>query len=969
MRTQIIIKDTQVDLLQEVNLNITKQLVDINNPGQRKTDRTLTIDIPGSPANDKLFNYLFEVNIDLDADDGSQDVKHFNPNKKSPVVIYVDSIEQLRGYCQLTDVVVEQRDKISYKIVCYGVIGDLFAKIDNQLDTEGNPTKAELTNLDFSEYDHEYDYANVSNSWATSIVKNNVAVSFEAGKGYVYPMIDYGFGAPVAGTPAQWKTEYFRPAIYVKQYIDKIVEKAGFTYTSNFINSDYFKRLIIPFNSDKFIIDSDEAESRLMHVSLSGSTHTTTFFNFEWLKSSAAPILFNDEGDPFFDNPSSYNPSTGKFTCTKAGRYRFEAGLDARLKYNDPGKSITIASGTFLEVTCAIIRKRGSNYTSYTSQIAQAPFASAVINSGDISDYFQINALVHNIELDINDEVYVAAFSIRKGLTSASTGNLTQGWELLVSPTAQSYFTNGIADAAIYIGDTVSLNSVVPENIKQRDFLGSIIKAFNLYIEPNPEKNNDLLIEPRADFYTGEATDWTEKLDISKEFVIQPMAALDAGLYHFTYTDDDDYINKSYRQQYNRSYGDYKEKIDNDFVKNTKKIELIFAPTPSFKDVTSATTRVIPYIAFTDASNAIANKTSKIRLLYYGGMKNCDDWKLDTTIFTQYPYCGHLDDPYTPDFDLNFSPPFKIYYIAAANKPIKYTNQNLYTCYWYAQIKEQTDINSKVVEGWFYLTPNDICQLSFRRYYFIKDAYYRLLSVENYDPVFSKVTKCRFIKVLEFDAPLQARKTLNGGRGTFGTTDTVVYQQPVLPNNTVNNGNTRNPFATILTGAENFIAGNAATVLVAGRNNIVSAGAQRISVIGGGDNYIEPGLEDVTLINSTGVVVTQPGMVYIGNQPYHATVMGDALSIAETDSPFTLAAANRTLFCDATGGAITVNLPSVVGLNGKIFEIFKTDASANVVTVYTDGSETINGATSVALTAQYDKLVLVGDGTGWYRLG
>lgn len=191
----------------------------------------------------------------------------------------------------------------------------------------------------------------------------------------------------------------------------------------------------------------------------------------------------------------------------------------------------------------------------------------------------------------------------------------------------------------------------------------------------------------------------------------------------------------------------------------------------------------------------------------------------------------------------------------------------------------------------------------------------------------------------------------------------------MLPNAPVNNGNTRNPHATILTGADNFIAGNAATVLVAGTNNIVSAGAQRIAVIGGGDNYIGPGLDDITLINSTGVVVTQPGMVYIGNQPYHATVMGDALSIGEAQTPFTLAAANRTLFCDATGGAITVNLPSAVGLTGKIFEIFKTDASANAVTVYTDGSETINGAGSVALTEQYDKLVLVGNGTGWFRLG
>ena len=190
MRTQILINNQQIDLLKDVSLNITKQLIDIQSPEKRKTDRTLTIEIPGSKTNDKLFSYIFEVNIDLDSSDSGQETPHFNPNKKADTVIFIDNFQQLKGYCQLTDITVEHRDKITYKIVCYGEIGDLFAKIDNQVDEEDKALKGELTDLDFSEFDHVYHRGNIANSWNTEIIENGVRTAFSLGKGYVYPMID-----------------------------------------------------------------------------------------------------------------------------------------------------------------------------------------------------------------------------------------------------------------------------------------------------------------------------------------------------------------------------------------------------------------------------------------------------------------------------------------------------------------------------------------------------------------------------------------------------------------------------------------------------------------------------------------------------------------------------------------------------------------------------------------------------------
>jgi hypothetical protein len=48
--------------------------------------------------------------------------------------------------------------------------------------------------------------------------------------------------------------------------------------------------------------------------------------------------------------------------------------------------------------------------------------------------------------------------------------------------------------------------------------------------------------------------------------------------------------------------------------------------------------------------------------------------------------------------------------------------------------------------------------------------------------------------------------------------------------------------------------------------------------------------------------------------------------------------------------------------------IIKTDASGNAVTVNGDGTETINGALTNVLAAQYDKVELAAYNGAWYIL-
>lgn len=80
----------------------------------------------------------------------------------------------------------------------------------------------------------------------------------------------------------------------------------------------------------------------------------------------------------------------------------------------------------------------------------------------------------------------------------------------------------------------------------------------------------------------------------------------------------------------------------------------------------------------------------------------------------------------------------------------------------------------------------------------------------------------------------------------------------------------------------------------------------------------------------------------------------------------TLQVSDSGAFCNATTAAFTVTLPAAAAMSGQSINAIKTDSSANVVTVKGAGSELINAANTTTLTAQYQAVELLSDGTQWF---
>lgn len=926
MRTEIFIGGQQVFVSEETRPVITKRIIDIQNPQNRKGDRTLSFTMPGTPANDTIFGGMFEVNLNIQNDTTTQFNPDFNPNLKADFLLVVDTVEQLRGYCQLTEIQIQDDNTVNYIVVAYGQFSDLFAKVGSRL----------LTDIDLSEYDHPYTKTVIEDSWQTSIYRDGSPVAFELGNGYVYPMIDYGLHT----NPLIWKVAHFRPAIYAKTYLDKIFEGAGFTYQSAFFDSERFKRLIIPFTAAQLKIDNAEVQDRLFDVERITSAQNIEPCDLdpvtrEYDLSTAVKLAFNNEVlDP------SNQWSTDTATIANSGDYIFQGQLKLAFRNNSGG---TLNNFVDVKVVLGLVLERSGTRTVIGAHLSGDIDPGLIWTNGNTTSAIDFDFAFPPAQLNAGDEIFLTPLVIYA--TELSFFPLGQqhvafwggdGVEMVNG--INSYFINQVGNTQIVEGDDMPANKCIPEDFMQKDFLASLFKCFNLYIEPHPTIANRLVIEPRDDYYTTEAVDWTYKQDMSREESIEPMGLLDAERYLFQYSEDADYLNKLHKDKFDFSYGRRRIDVVNDFVKNDKLIQPAFASTP-LKAEQNYTDRIISSIVFVDQDGNPQPQAAKPRILYFGGLLPASPWIFQGSpsaeIMVSYPYAGHLDNPYTPTFDLLFGAPQEVYYGAAfaSQGTLQYTDGNLYKNYWQKQTEEITDRNSRVFKGWFKLTPSDINGLSFRRQYFIKDSYFRLLEVSNYDPISEAPCQCTFIKIKDRLVPETITDDMNGGDGTIGGDILPPFDIPEQPDD-----NKFRPHQVNISGSGNKIGGQTLKASVTGSDNVVGGSLGNVGVFGGDGNIIT--VSDAVVVNSQEQTITDPGATVIANirYPQRITVQ---VSSAEFE---TLGATPIALLSSPGSGRYL----EVVAVHGRRLNSTGGYASQVVSVQYTGGVNAATFATELA---------------------
>ena len=819
MRTRLELGTSgSIDLLDNIPYSLNYAIADIREPDKRNSSYSKTIKIPGSKTNNIIFAHIFEINIQ----------SNFNANLKTPCSLYVDELLQMQGFLQLLKINKTDDNQIEYEVAIKGNVGNIFT----------DWADLQLTDLDLSAYNHTYDKTAQKASWVATY-----------GEGYVYPMIDYCVTNGSNGLT--FDVENFYPAIYVKQYIDSMFTLAGYTYSSDFFDSAFFKRLIIPFNATTLLLSEAELTSRYFKAKRNANYAAKTLVSvansdFIAFTAQTTPTLIQINTD-VSDASNQFNTTTFIATISDSGYYTFTASINFSLSFSLLTTSpSTLPVGNIIYFNICVYDS--SNNYSHTIGVGSYTIPTQSISNGGTTSVYTTTFTTALVYLSPGERIG-CAFTFQS-INLISGIYLGQAGEIVLNITADSSLENNAVNNGIFDGEAVVMSTMaIPRNIKIKDFFTSIIKMFNLYIETDKTIANKLYIEPRNDFYSAGVTkDWTDKLSIDRVMDIDPMGELNASRYTFKYKEDKDYYNQKYQNGFLEPYGTMNKDIDTDFIKGSKAIDIIFSPTPLTKIGT--TDRIISQIA-TLGNNGLGLtniKNYNLRILYFDLKNTNDSWQYTgslsgTTTETTYPYAGHVDIPLLPTIDLNFGVPKEIYYITS-----EYTNNNLYNKYYKKYIEEITDKDSKIITAYFYLTPLDIYLLDFRNQFFVDGNMLRLNKIYDYNPLSNELTKCEFIKIKEA-LPFVAQ--LNVAVGVIGPAYDTGDDVPIL----VNTG-TVGPISTFV-GNGSVVDTTVVNSVVLGTSNYVGGGSGNVGIFGSSGVTVFPGVTDVFVLNSNNIVVTE----------------------------------------------------------------------------------------------------------------
>jgi hypothetical protein len=713
MITELYINGQRLDLFDDVDINITYSVQDIENPTNRQSNFSRTIQIPSTTSNDNIFGSIYLFNTW---------VVDFDPSIKADCLILQSGNQVFEGVAQLLAIKQNESGR-TYEIGLYGETANLFKTIGD----------AELTDLDFSDLNHVWDSTNIEDSWNFSETAD--------GTGYYYPFIDYGQNFERQNTaPASflYTVEDFYPAIYLKEYVDRIFEAAGFTYESNFLNGangSVFKQLIVPYGvSGVPYITNEQALGNLYWVRL----------NADLTRNNLIPVTQFQFGtatpSPYF-NSGSYNLSTRKFIAPADRTYNFQLRVTATLvQATGPFNSVALTSNLY------------KNGTVVTPNMVVLWDINTPANTTITQDFFIQDTATVGDEYEIRYQGGAIGYTI-------------------LIDSSNTYWLNQIAGTPkMEPGDLWDMNETVVPKVKQSELLSSVISMFNLYVYPDKYNQKKLYIEPWSEFFDQGVVDWTDLWDLNKGFEVLPSGFYNPKTFKFSYKNGGSFFEKRYQQSYTQGYGTRIYDVENEF--NTGDVSKEIVAGCGIMAGYTASSRIAPRFFDMDQNGNVKPVAPGFRILfgrYESYPKDAGFFVFETNPFDKYPYAGTLDNPYNPTLDILFGIPRELYYSnnTETNTIYRYTDGNLFNTYWKNFVDTYTNKDAKKIIAYLQLTAVDMNNLDFRKLIYINGVLFYLLSVTDYKPNSDESTKVELLKVLNLPAFVPTTFELTNGTGAF----------------------------------------------------------------------------------------------------------------------------------------------------------------------------------------------------------
>jgi len=889
VRTRLEIADTSVPFAEQIPVSINYNIADVREPDKFKSSWSKTIQLYETNAINILFENVFEVNAVTNT---------FNKNKKTKVKYYVDDIVNLEGDLQLLKITINADNLKIYECALKGEGASFFGDIGDYYIT-GNPDT--VNDLDFSAYNHTYNRGNQIASRSSA----------GAGFGYIYGHIENGNNG---GNETVFSVADFLPMFHVREYVKKIIEKTGRTYTSSILDSAEFRKHVVYPNLSTINLTPTQIANKQYYVGLT-SDYTLTQNTF-------VDVDHTRETAPFFDTG---NQSFGWYVqIASNGNYNTVANnvYDVRMTHTD--STVAYCSISNFISSLAIVKSPNGGVSFFNlvsdTTLLVSPFASLNKNVS----YQYTHQIASSNPLSGGDRLYhatmydygVVTYYDSTGVqVTTGTGTITVKLKSGVDGTS---FYSLLTNKSVQDGDLLLANSCLPNKIKQKDFLKSIIQMFKLQIEVDKNNPNNLIIETFDVFHNGGILNYENKTDLDKEQT-NNINTLDAKRYIFRYKPDTDYYNNLFQTKYNEPFGTENINVENEFSVAENVSEVIFSPTPNVANYQLGI--IVPKI-FKKENNVITTTTPNIRILTSGGVKTSANnytykgFGLTDLVTNQYLYVGHTNDPLQPTIDLSFGLPKEVFYTFINTF---FTNNNLYNRYHRNYILNISDRDAKFITKYLWVNSLDINKFSFRNRLFIDGSYYTVNRIENYTPLNETSTKYELVKLL--------------------------YTSAFVPTST---SLTDSDLGTESTGSARLSNGVNSENTTAIGDYIISPSSSRNVLVVGDYTQVPENVDGFVQLNGVYIPKVANGTAIneIGSGTYYCNEADGTILINPTISNVDIYLPLNNL--ETVTYTIDGLLKTIT--YGKKITLKRIDATANIVTIYPDGSDTIDGFSSYTLS-------------------
>ncbi len=610
---------------------------------------------------------------------------NFSIKRKVRAELNYNTVPLMRGYIQVKNIYVQKKDFADIELVFFGEVLNLTKALEEK----------DISALDTTDLEHICDYQNILMSWyAGSLLSGNI----------VYGVMDRGRNW-TEGEDSIYNNEFIdqynglwaaelTPFVKIKYLVDKIFSEAGFTYSSSFFDSVLFSKMMMPCYNGSLMVRAEEnsAESQLAAAGLASDFV---------LSSSYQTIPIVDTVTGGYDYGSNFSNTTHKWTAP------YDCLVTVSIRTNPVNSQTNMYDlRTYINSAVAVTSAGGGGDTSY-----------------------------QRLCLAGNTVYFAAKRQGQQGVTLDALGaGRNEGTWVRIDSISEPLMKQNVI-----ISDNLP-------KIKQVDFLMGLQKMFNLVFVPDSKIPKHVIVEPFQDYMsTGTQKDWTNKIDYSKDLIVSPTTDMQRNIHDWTHAEGQDFVSVAVQNSTGRTYGRMRIlDTDNDFATGEQEIKTPFAPY-LMSNIPSSSITI--HRAIDNTGKGV--KEPKPMIAFWNGQVMPANWYLRNdsgveVLQTFLPSFSNYDGvtPSVGNNDLNFG--YERAFFATNAHPLK----TLYYKYWMSLVNELYSETSRLLTAYINLSRADIQAFEFSDKIYIKDTYYRILKIHNYDATKASVTKVDFIKVM-----------------------------------------------------------------------------------------------------------------------------------------------------------------------------------------------------------------------------